>query len=201
MTSSRLRLRTCAMIASATVLVLTCVAWERSKRFEDVFTYWRPMEPSARDRLATPNPHWRNITVELAWGAVYFQRGTYAYGGPPRERVRWRATPLFETLWGCSPASPDVRYALAGFSFSRWDRFPTWRNAAVRVPLWSVASVAAVMPALGLVTTLRRRRRFGAGCCTRCGYDLRATPARCPECGHVPDGAAADEDARSRSMA
>jgi hypothetical protein len=50
-----------------------------------------------------------------------------------------------------------------------------------------IAAVTAVAPALWLATFVLAgavgRRRKIAGLCARCGYDLRATPDRCPECG------------------
>ena len=51
------------------------------------------------------------------------------------------------------------------------------------VPYWSLFLLTAALPALFLVLWRRGRRRSRVGLCPTCGYDLRATPERCPECG------------------
>lgn len=57
------------------------------------------------------------------------------------------------------------------------------------VPPLSFAIDLAVLPASWLAMYYYRRRqakRNRIGICHTCGYDLRATPDRCPECGTVP---------------
>lgn len=53
------------------------------------------------------------------------------------------------------------------------------------LPFWLLACAAAALPAWRVVGGLRARRRQRVGRCAVCGYDLRATPDRCPECGSV----------------
>ena len=54
------------------------------------------------------------------------------------------------------------------------------------VPLWCLALPSSLAPLLWTVRWSRTRRRIRRGLCPSCGYDLRETPDRCPECGHVP---------------
>lgn len=58
----------------------------------------------------------------------------------------------------------------------------------VEVPDWFVIAVLAILPAVAILRWLLRRRSesMGEGVCQVCGYDLRATPGRCPECGTIP---------------
>jgi hypothetical protein len=69
------------------------------------------------------------------------------------------------------------------------------RRAAIRFPYWVAAIATATIPLAWTASRLRPHRPPGR--CRRCGYDLRASPQRCPECGAVaiskqPTGSAAD---------
>jgi hypothetical protein len=50
------------------------------------------------------------------------------------------------------------------------------------VSAWLLVAALALVP---LVWIVRRFERTTSGRCTTCGYDLRATPDRCPECGTI----------------
>jgi len=59
----------------------------------------------------------------------------------------------------------------------------------VTVPHWFVALLASLVVVIRLQQQLRRKRtefRLRHNLCLSCGYDLRATPERCPECGTIP---------------
>jgi hypothetical protein len=54
------------------------------------------------------------------------------------------------------------------------------------IPYWGLVLVTSLPGLLMLAILFRRFRRWSRNLCTHCGYDLRATPDRCPECGAIP---------------
>jgi hypothetical protein len=95
-----------------------------------------------------------------------------------------------KTLVGFWPGK-TTRWGKYGFGYfsAAGGRFDAPFNAVaprVRVitaPFWGLVAATAVLPLAKLAALLRRRRRREPGTCRKCGYDLRATPHRCPECG------------------
>jgi hypothetical protein len=58
-----------------------------------------------------------------------------------------------------------------------------WIARALHIPNWFLCLTTAILPTLMFQQWLRRCRRKANGQCLTCGYDLQATPHRCPECG------------------
>jgi hypothetical protein len=78
-----------------------------------------------------------------------------------------------------------------GFDFrKRNEGGPGHRGVIVEwdAPYWFLLLLCSLPAALLLIAASRRRRR--SGLCPTCGYDLRATPGRCPECGTTPEAEA-----------
>ena len=98
------------------------------------------------------------------------------------------------------PTDDGGRLPAYGDGYARADRVNAWAGVLPNQPGWVwplgwelrighayVIALAAAPAGLALLPRLARwrraRRRTRAGQCPVCGYDRRASPARCPECG------------------
>jgi hypothetical protein len=55
----------------------------------------------------------------------------------------------------------------------------------VMAPSWFLAALFTILPARWAWRRHRDRDRLRKGHCSNCGYDLRASKERCPECGNA----------------
>ena len=71
------------------------------------------------------------------------------------------------------------------FVFANWkvEDLQPGKTYVLGVRLLPLGAIMSVLPLLWLRRYRRTRRLRLAGHCTMCGYDLRASPERCRECG------------------
>ena len=163
-------------ILSLLLCVACAVLWARS--------YWRA---DALQRVAAGGDGERTVLgLRCGGGGAAIHRTTF-WGptqryGPPGN---WRRT---------TSAARPVPYAAGtwphrlGFGHES-HRGPDFQWRAVIFPMWLPTALFGALPLARAALFVRGRRRMREGHCCKCGYDLRATPDRCPECGHAPVGA------------
>jgi hypothetical protein len=105
-------------------------------------------------------------------------------------------SPLTSTVRGLHGRIRDGHTSrFLGAGWTPPDRYDNPAVTWVTVPYGHPIVLTAVLPTAWCAVSLGKgilcRRRGRAGRCRGCGYDIRATPERCPECGAVPPAAGA----------
>ena len=173
--------------------LLACVAvavlWARSPWRRDHFIHLRPAvvrgDPGyARAGLVSHGGtllvYGEEATLREPGGSTAMARGGewgWHWSGPVHHAGTRRGS-LAKRLG----FSLDLDY---GYEHRRGIPYPR-RFWKAEVPHWFALLALAPLPAAriaALAAAARRRRRRATGRCARCGYDVRATPERCPECG------------------
>jgi hypothetical protein len=151
------------LIATASLIlcIATIVLWVRS--------YWR------EDFITSFNGSHCDILSSSLGGLSWCRiPGRVEGAGPGLEYHQTQPLPM-QTRMGV----PPQRW----LGYQLYSVVPYMMTTPLRAHVisdWVIALLLALTPTLWL---LRRRRHRAAGHCPHCGYDLRATPDRCPECG------------------
>ncbi|HEY2589604.1 MAG TPA: hypothetical protein VGI81_27915 [Tepidisphaeraceae bacterium] len=122
-----------------------------------------------------------------AGGTIYLLVDERTISPPPTVRPDHYHHTGIDPFPGVAPP-PTALGFLRSRSRTSWREPWTGRRVTTRaewlgVPLWLPALLLAIPPAARMVRRTRRHHRLTMGHCATCGYDLRASTDRCPECG------------------
>ena len=166
------RLFNLAAAVSLVLCVATAALWVRSYFASDRII-WRNEQVDQRDGLLwtfsetgfTSSGGWLSYRYYLPEG----QPDTW--GAPLHERLA-RSVRLRNVHWERTATALPMQFWATRF------------GVEIPLPYWSLATILAIYPVRRVWTMwLRQQRGSKVGLCPTCGYDLRATPDRCPECG------------------
>lgn len=164
------RLFTFASMLSLLLCVATLILWVRSESIRDSCgqqlgtRYW--LIRSGRGR----------IVVDIRFNVPPHTHRTWMFESSPQSRHLLSIEERPRSFWEAN-----------GFSFQfqpyRWPDGRIDHDLKVLTPWWTWAALFSLIPATSLWLAARRRPARPKGSCPNCGYDLRASKSRCPECG------------------
>jgi hypothetical protein len=190
-------LAACAVL-SFVLCAAVCGLWARSYARAHVVSLMRGSWPepntwhSRGTGLRLVQGHWI-----LFWGGNDFHLDHpegIVEGWDHRDAVKFRSEhpggfSVSHFMIEIRPGQLDYLLGLRGYDHSRRVQVTPARTDIANyasMPAWPTVAALLVLPLVATVRaarSMRRRRRAARGQCAACGYDLRATPDRCPECG------------------
>jgi hypothetical protein len=149
--------------------------------------------------------HYRMVGQALRYSTfqLYLSKGAFQYGNAWYDisdaRLINAMFPTGKSSWQFSCINlggvlyfPPPNGSIAGTAFSYTPALATKGHVAqidARVPYWVLVTPLSFLPILWIARFRRERARDRLNpseFCIGCGYDLRATPDQCPECGVIP---------------
>jgi hypothetical protein len=167
---------------SLLLFIATAILWVRSVAHYDVFDatgfasgYCGNLEFGSRGgQLFVRFAHWGNSIFEIRDPEHPWKLSDIGFRSGPFPFVGWQdVDQVFFAKWGLEYRSGDLGSG-AYIPFQE-----------VRIPHWLLMLFCLLPIGLWQRRRKRIRTRRANGLCPMCGYDLRATPDLCPECGTV----------------
>jgi 4-amino-4-deoxy-L-arabinose transferase-like glycosyltransferase len=172
-----------ATVFSLVICIAASVLWARNYFYQDEYYHWQPKS----DRW------WGFVIIN---GGVQLGRVDHAsvlFGHPEIDgREGWHEYVYVKVVgrylvFDMFHIGFVEQHGWIGFRFGSGNSsgYPIVRVWTIRLPLWFIVLLSVATPICWLRVAIRDRARRLRGRCLNCGYDLRASKDRCPECGQL----------------
>jgi hypothetical protein len=169
-------------LLSAALFIATLTFWYRSRHHVDIAIF------------CLPTGNWQGIAAQHGGVLLFFSNlpggkdAAWQIQGGSSTADDQKFIDFRDSLF----APPAEKYSIIGFRLASGTLSLTSqinsKYTVIALPYWFLVIVFGVLPMGPFKGAWQRRRRRRRGLCITCGYDIRASSNRCPECGaEIPD--------------